>query len=362
MSFDPKAIGGLFELSRDAVLGVEGGSILFLNAAAAGLFHAKPGDPAEDHIPSYILNDPAEQFVASLRLDDRPGYASAARSGDFLLLSIILPPEGDRVPPVLSGAVRELAGALMATRLAVDVLTKSLSGDSDEKLRTHSAILYQSYYRMKRLCDHIAKADSLQRGLQPFHPRVVALDRMCGELCGSVNHFLASTGTAVEFVAEPGKYNTLADQSLVETLLLNAITNSIAHLPPEKPDKRILLRLSRRGDRILLAVDDNGTGMTPESLPPLLHTDASPLPDAASGTGLGLMVSRGIAELHGGALILESKDGVGTKLRVSLPVRLPEESVLHSPPVTYNKDGMSDLLTELSVILDKKFYTKTLFD
>ena len=363
MSFDPKEISGLFEMSRDAVLGIDRDSILFLNPAAAALFQAKPGDPAENCIPNYILTVPADQFVASIRIHDRAGYATVSRSGGFVLICVVLPPAENVIPAILTGSVRELSGALMATRLAADVLIKHLDAETDEKVVSHSTILYQNYFRMKRLCDHISKADSLQRGIQHFAPRVVAIDHMCGELCASVNHFLTPSGITLEFEAEPGKYNTLADLSLLETLLLNAIANSIAHLQDVCNGARVRLRLYQRGDRIILAVDDNGSGIPTERLSTVIHSQTpTSLPDAATGAGLGLMIARGIAELHGGALILESREGVGTKLRVSLPIRLPEDPILHTPAVTYNKEGMSTILTELSVILDKKFYNKTMFD
>lgn len=362
MSIDPKAIAGLFEVSRDAVLGVMEDKILFLNPSAAALFQAKPGDPAGNHIPSYILTDPASQFVASVHLNDRAGYGSACRFGDFLLICFVLPPEEDAVSPILSGSVREFSNALMATRLAADVILKQLDSTDNEKLRTHSAILYQSYYRMKRLCEHISKADCLYRGTLPFNPCVVAIDRICMELCDSMNHFLAPMGVSLEFEAGDGNYNTLADQSLLGTLLMNAVTNSVAHLPAGKQG-RVRIRLSTLGDRIILSIDDNGTGIPMEKLSPLLTGSvALTLTDTAAGAGLGIMVSRGIAELHGGALILESREGQGTKLRVSLPVRLPEDPTLRTPVPVYNKEGMSHILTELSVILDKKFYNKTLFD
>lgn len=362
MSFDPKAISGLFAMSRDAVLGISGDRILFLNPAAAALFQAEPGEPAEKYIPAYILTDPAEQFVASVQVGSRTGYASASRSEDVLLVSYVLPQEENAAPPILTNSVRELSNALMATRLAADVILRSLDETADEKLRTHSAILYQSYYRMKRLCEHIGKVNALQRGTQPFCPRVVAIDRMCTELCDSLNHFLLPMGVKVELEADPGHYNTLADQSLLETLLLNVVTNSVAHLSG-KPEGRVRIGLSQRGGRIILAVDDNGSGIPTEGLPPMITgTVPSSLSDPSTGAGLGLMLSRGIAELHGGALILESREDHGTKIRVSLPVRLPEDAVLHTPTATYNKEGMSSILTELSVILDKKFYNKTFFD
>ena len=363
MSFDPKVLAGLFSMSRDAVLGISQGEVIFLNPAAEALFQAKTGDPADNIIPAYILSDPADRFVASVRVNGRDGYASVSRAIDILLVSFVLPPEENAVPSILSNSMCEFSNSLMATRLAADVILKYVENVPDDKLRTHSAILYQNYYRMKRLCEHIGKADALQRGTLPFSPREVALDWMCMDLCNSLNHLLSPAGITVVFESDDGRYDTLADQALLETLLLNAVANSVAHMSPGEADCCIRIRLSLRNKNIILAVIDNGTGISPDALSPVMDgTVPSALSDTSSGTGLGLRISRGIAELHGGALILESRENQGTKLRVSLPIRLPEAPARRKPSTPYNKDGMNTILTELSVILDRKFYNKTMFD
>lgn len=359
MSLDPKALASLFEMSRDAVMGIENERVLFLNPAATALLGARPGDPAADHVPNYILTDPAEQFIASVCIGERQGYASVTRKGEFSLISFVLSHK-DEPGSLLSRSARELSDALTTARLAMDILIKNTGAEEDEKLRNYAAILYQNFYRMKRLCQHINTADALKKGRLPFRPRVVAIDRMCRDLCDSVKHLCLSMGVQLAFDAQKGRYYTVADQSLLETMLLNLMTNSIAHATK---DSRIRLHLSLRGNRILIGLDDEGSGISSNTLSQIMTGTLQPdTTDTAANTGLGLLISKGIAELHGGALILESREGTGTKLRISLPIRLPEETEVHSPPVPYSNTGMDSILTELSVILDKKYYNKTMFD
>lgn len=359
MSLDPKALASLFELNRDAVMGIENERVLFLNPAATVLFAARPDDPAADHIPPYILADPAEQFIASVCINERQGYASVIRQGDFSLISFVLPNE-NKQNDLLARSARELSNALTTVRLAMDILIKNTGAEEDEKLRNYTAILYQNFYRMKRLCQHISAADALEKGKLPFRPRVVAIERMCRDLCDSLKPFCSSIGIQIEFDAQNDRYYTMADQSLLETVLLNLITNSIAHAAEQS---RIHLHLSRLGNRILIGLDDDGAGISLDTLSQIMTGTLQPdTTDTAANAGLGLQVSKGIIELHGGALILESREGTGTKLRISLPVRLPEDTEVHSPPVPYSNTGMDSILTEFSVILDKKYYNKTMFD
>ena len=85
---------------------------------------------------------------------------------------------------------------------------------------------------------------------------------------------------------------------------------------------RIVTRRCRLdgGNGAELAVTDNGPGIAPEILPrifePFFSTKGQTL-----GTGLGLSVSYGIVERHGGRIHVESRPGDGTTFRVVLPLR-----------------------------------------
>ena len=360
MSLDPQALNALFEMSRDAVLGIENEIILFLNPAAEALFGAVPGEQAAEYIPDYILSDPAESFIASIRTKSRGGHAAVTRSGNFSLICLTFPPDSSQPSPLLNRSIQELSSSLMSSRLALDVITRKTHAEEDAGLRGYTASLYRDYYRMKRLCEHILTADAIEKQTLRFQPEVIFLDRLCRELCETVQHFTSSLNVILECNIENADYSTMADETLLENMILNLLSNSVSHA---NPGAHIRLNLSRQNRRLILAVDDQGCGIPPESMHPLMDGHA-PLrtTDAAAGAGLGLIISRGIAEVHGGALIFESCPGVGTKLRVSLPIIPPPSDILRSPRAAYQNSGMDRVLTELSVILDKKFYNKTLFD
>ena len=358
MSLDPKALASLFEMSRDAVIGVENNRILFLNPAASSLFGAKPGDNAADHIPEHLLADPSEKFIASVQVNGQSGYASVSKSNAFSVISFVFPPTMQTES--LSVSVREFAGTLSTMRLAMDILIRRTNAEDDESLRAYTEILYQNFYRMKRLCQHLGEADALKKGTLPFNPKLLAFDKLCSNLCDTLGHFADSLGVRLEFSAQRGHYYTLADATLLETMLLNLITNSIAHSPE---NGRIHMQLSLRDERIYLALDDEGGGMSSETLSQIMTDSLVPkTTDTAANAGLGLMITRGIVELHEGTLILESRENIGTKVRISLPLHLPEETEFRTPPTEYNSDSIDAILTELSVILNKKFYNKTMFD
>lgn len=355
MSLDPQSLGSLFEMSRDAVFGIRDGKILFLNPAASGLFGASPGDDAGKYLPGYILSDPAEHFFATMTLYGLSCQVTVTREEELTLACVVVPQEAP-IPAYLNRALRELSGSMLSAKLAMDILINRTNAEADPKLRDYTGALYKNYYSMKRMCNHITVASGLNNGTYPFRLKTVSLDSLFGDICNTAAYFTTELGIPLTFRAENADYLTMADPELLELMLLNILSNSISH---SSRDATIEVKLERQGNRFILSVNDHGSGISPAQLPFIYKSSSDGIQD---GTGLGLSIARSIAEQHKGALILESREGKGTHLRISLPADAPSDLVFHEPPVSYEANGLDSYLTEFSVILDKKFYNKTLFD
>ncbi|HCF57185.1 MAG TPA: hypothetical protein DFS52_04195 [Myxococcales bacterium] len=80
--------------------------------------------------------------------------------------------------------------------------------------------------------------------------------------------------------------------------------------------------LSRAGKEALIAVADQGIGISPEDQRRLFQPfqRTGPARESFPGVGLGLYVARRIVAAHGGRVELESTVGVGSTFRVSLPI------------------------------------------
>ncbi len=111
----------------------------------------------------------------------------------------------------------------------------------------------------------------------------------------------------------------LADEARLVQVVVNPLVNAAQALAGTSRPGIIGLwtRTSPAGDA-LIEISDNGTGISPEVLArlgePYVTTRAR-----TGGTGLGLFVTRGIVDAHGGTLHVESKTGGGTRVVVRLP-------------------------------------------
>jgi len=108
-----------------------------------------------------------------------------------------------------------------------------------------------------------------------------------------------------------GKFDVL--QQVLANLLSNAVD-----AVPEPRAGRIRVRAERRDGRVRIVIEDDGDGMAPEVLRRAFEPFFSTKPEGR-GSGLGLPVSRGLVESHGGDLWLESEPGHGTRAVVELP-------------------------------------------
>ncbi len=362
MSLDIRETGPLFDLCRDAVIGIADGVVAFANPAAQASLSIRPGDDAAMHLPEHILNETADAFTATGSIGGQPADFSVTRAGDGRLVSIFCrtPDRGGDLPR-LDRTLNELGGNLLTIRLAIDTIVRDMDVESDPRLSQYAAALYQSYYRLKRLHGHMALDQNIRRDSLPFRPVLCDLRAIFSELCGTVASMAGEMDLTLSYEAPEEPCCVMADTALVETMLLNLLANSLLHT---EKGGRVSASLSRQGQRFVIAVDDRGSGIPGVRLAQLF-SDAqdAELTDAAAGAGYGLFIVRGIAEKHGGTLIAESREDEGTRLRISLPAAEQQDVLeLRHPAAAYRADGLNAVLTELSVVLDKKFYDQRAFD
>ena len=112
-----------------------------------------------------------------------------------------------------------------------------------------------------------------------------------------------------------------ADPDRIAQLLSNLLGNAIKFTPPHGA---VTLSAHDDGDEILFVVRDTGVGIPAEQLVHVFErfyqAPRSTLPAIRHGAGLGLPISRGIVEAHGGNIWIESTPGIGTTVRFSLPI------------------------------------------
>ncbi len=141
--------------------------------------------------------------------------------------------------------------------------------------------------------------------LDPSDPRIVT---DAERLRTALVNILANARHAVQSVARA------VDSGAVDSGAVDSVALAVATEPP------IRLRTRAAGDRVTITVSDRGPGIAPEDM---AHIFDPYFTTRRTGTGLGLPIARNIIDGLGGSITVSSRTGVGTEMRLDLPLRAP---------------------------------------
>ena len=153
---------------------------------------------------------------------------------------------------------------------------------------------------------------ALRRGTNTLHEMIEAAVETARPLVDSRQHQL-------EVVMPQATILMQADPLRVSQIVANLLTNAAKYTDP---NGRIRLVAALDADDVVIEVSDNGIGIAPESLPAVfdMFTQLRGSDDRAGGLGIGLALTKGLVELHGGTIAARSEGGGrGSVFTVRLP-------------------------------------------
>jgi two-component system NtrC family sensor kinase len=147
------------------------------------------------------------------------------------------------------------------------------------------------------------------------------LNRIVKMTLSLVAHKMKLSNVAVETSLREDLPAAPCDQSQIQQVVLNLVMNA-AEATQSRTDRRVSVSTAAGDGVVLLAVSDNGEGIPPENLAKIFDPFFTTKSEG-KGVGLGLAVSFGIIEAHGGDIEVKSAVGEGTTFTVSLPLEQP---------------------------------------
>ncbi|TFZ04747.1 hybrid sensor histidine kinase/response regulator [Ramlibacter rhizophilus] len=219
----------------------------------------------------------------------------------------------------LAMLAHELRNPLAPLSTAAQVL-RMAPGDAGRVLKAGELIARQVTH-MTALVDDLLDVSRVTRGLVDIKRELLDLQQVVQESLEQTRPQLEARGHQLELSLPPAPVFVLGDPVRMLQVVSNLLNNAAKYTPE---GGRIGLALAARGDKALLTVHDNGSGIDPQLLPQLfdLFTQAKRTPDRSQGgLGLGLALARSLARLHGGDITVHSEGpGSGSTFTVSLPL------------------------------------------
>jgi signal transduction histidine kinase len=184
--------------------------------------------------------------------------------------------------------------------------------------RESLAVVNDEARRLARIVDELFLLARADAGQVPLRPARFYLDETVGEVARALRTHAASRGVRLT-VETLGESSYFGDEGLVRSLVMNLLENALRFTPE---GEAVRVRLQRHEGSFALEVENPGPPIPAEAQQRVFERffrADSTRARAGNGAGLGLSISRWIAEAHGGALRLERSDERGTMFVATLP-------------------------------------------
>jgi len=220
----------------------------------------------------------------------------------------------------LSTVSHELRTPLNTIILLSNVIGREGKTPADEERRLHDiGVIRESAETLLRMINNILDLAKIEAGQRDLHPQMIELGSFLRETADMLEPQARAKGLELSLEAAPGLPEAaVLDREKLSRVLINLLSNAVKNT--EKG--RVVLRAAPWQDSIAFEVEDTGSGIPAH----LVATAFEPFrqirtgsAESGRGTGLGLPISKQLVEVMGGDLLLDSREGKGTRLSFTLP-------------------------------------------
>lgn len=218
----------------------------------------------------------------------------------------------------VANASHELRTPLASLKGFIETLLGNAKDDPAARERFLSIMLEQAN-RMSRLIDDLLSLSTIEMREHVAPRGLVDLGQIAAEVLSFLAPLAEERGITLDMAPVTGDVRVVGERDELSQVVQNLVQNAIKY---GKANGRVDVRVARFGDRIELAVIDDGIGIAPQHLPRLterFYRVSAKESRERGGTGLGLAIVKHILNRHQGELRVRSELGRGSEFTVILP-------------------------------------------
>jgi len=213
---------------------------------------------------------------------------------------------------IFSGIRHELGNPINSIKTTITVLKKNLQSYSQDKVSEF----------IDRVLMDITRVEALLKDLKNFsmyeNPELgaVPLSSFLDNLLAIVGRDFGAKNIQIKTLLRPGAESGFFDARALQHVMLNILTNAFDALAGVAAPE-IAIAVFRIGERIIIKIRDNGKGIPDEQIKHLFQPFST---TKSHGTGLGLVIVKKMLLKMNGTIEIESQEGEGTTVTLTLPV------------------------------------------
>jgi signal transduction histidine kinase len=213
----------------------------------------------------------------------------------------------------------ELRTPLTSIHGSLGLLNGSVAGELPEKAAGLIRVAYRNSERLISLINDVLDIEKVDSGQMHYDPRSEAVSSLVSQAIDSNLHYALKLGVFLNFKAPDSEIHIHVDANRVTQILANFISNAIKYSPA---GAQIDLTAYVDDGWVYIKVKDTGSGISTEFKDRIFKKFSqadSALTRQKGGAGLGLYISKQMAEQMGGAVGFDSEPGQGSTFWVKFP-------------------------------------------
>lgn len=303
----------ILSLTAEPAVMAQRGIITFANSGAICIFGTECiGKKPAEVFGSDLLDYQSQSCVAGISAGGRTYILRMSTVGSRQIF--LFTPQAESFDMVNDAFLYSLRSNMSAFSLANEKAVALAEGYALPELYEPLKTMTRSYYRISRLVRNISVVHNAVFGTLPCSERAFDLCELCSATAESLSRICPDD--EVSFSCS-GAVCVKGDPELTELMFLNVLSNALIHA---KGRSRIRVSLRKAGETALLYVNDDGCGIPSDTLSKVFerYRYGFGLSEIGGGAGFGLSAALHIAMCHGGTVLLESREGVGTTVCISM--------------------------------------------
>ena len=214
----------------------------------------------------------------------------------------------------------ELRTPLQTIKLGLETISSGHAKNDEKEKNNFLSLMHKESIRMEHLIKDLLMLSKIEQQEHIKPSSKINLQEVLDYVQKFYQEQLKKKNITVQVNLDQNNLNIVGDKDKLIEVFANLISNSIKY---SDPHKNIYINSTQKsGDRVEIKIKDEGIGIPQELLPRIserfFRVDSEKT-RKVNGTGLGLAIVKHIIKQHRGEFVIQSSEGMGTEIKISLP-------------------------------------------